>query len=48
MRAVNLIPENQRERTTGFANRSNGVVYVVLGVIALLALMVGLYGKAQP
>ena len=47
MRAVNLIPENQRERTTGFANRSNGVVYVVLGVIALLALMVGLYGKAR-
>lgn len=47
MRAVNLIPENQRERSTGFANRSNGVVYVVLGVIAVLALMVGLYGKAR-
>jgi Tfp pilus assembly protein PilN len=47
VRAVNLIPENQRERRTGFANRSHGVVYVVLGVIALLALMVGLYGKAR-
>lgn len=47
MRAVNLIPAEQRERRTGYANRSNGVAYVLLGVVALLALMALLYGKSS-
>jgi Tfp pilus assembly protein PilN len=45
VKAVNLIPAEQRERSSGYANRSHGVVYVVLALlvgIALLALMDGL------
>lgn len=47
MKAVNLIPAEQRERTSGYANRSQGVAYVVLGVLAGLALMALLYGVAR-
>jgi Tfp pilus assembly protein PilN len=47
MRAVNLIPENQRERTTGFANRSHGAVYIFLGLVGCVALLVALYGMAR-
>jgi hypothetical protein len=47
VRAVNLIPAEQRERRTGYANRSNGVAYIVLGVFAVLSLMALLYGVAK-
>ncbi len=47
MKAVNLIPAEQRERVSGYANRSHGVAYVVLGVLAGLALMALLYGVAR-
>ena len=47
MRAVNLIPDDQRERSSGFANRSNGAVYIVLGMVAGLALLAFLYGVAK-
>jgi len=47
MRAVNLIPADQRQHKSGYANRSNGVVYIVLGVFAALALMAFLYGVAS-
>jgi hypothetical protein len=47
MRAVNLIPADRRERSVGYANRSSGVAYAVLGVFALLALMALLYGVAK-
>ena len=47
MKAVNLIPAEQRERAGGYANRSGGVAYVFLGVLAVLALMALLYGVAR-
>lgn len=47
MRAVNLIPTDQRDQRQGLANRSQGVAYVLLGVLAALALLVFLYGKAH-
>jgi Tfp pilus assembly protein PilN len=47
VRAVNLIPSEQRERQAGLANRSQGVAYVVLGVGAVVALLAFLYGRAH-
>lgn len=47
MKAVNLIPVEQRERSTGYANHSQGVAYVFLGVLGVLALMALLYGVAR-
>jgi Tfp pilus assembly protein PilN len=47
MRAVNLIPNEQRERRGGYANRSQGVVYVLLGMVAGVALLALLYGVAR-
>lgn len=46
MRAVNLIPPDQRPGAAGRAGRSGGAVYVVLGGLAALALMVGLWAMA--
>ena len=40
MRAINLIPVDQR-RVSGAAGRSGGAVYVVLGVLVVLVAMVG-------
>ena len=47
MKAVNLIPAEQRERSSGFANRSHGVVYVVLGVLRRARADGALYGEAR-
>ncbi|MHB8491099.1 MAG: hypothetical protein ACYDA6_02645 [Solirubrobacteraceae bacterium] len=47
MRAVNLIPTEQRVHTTGMANRSEGVAYIVLGMFVGVALLVLLYGMAH-
>jgi Tfp pilus assembly protein PilN len=47
MRAVNLIPSEQRERTSGYANRSQGVAYVLLGMLAGVAVLALLYGVAS-
>jgi Tfp pilus assembly protein PilN len=44
MRAVNLIPGDQRERTHGLANRSHGAAYMLLGVLAGIAVLALLYG----
>jgi Tfp pilus assembly protein PilN len=46
MRAVNLIPEDQRG-TLSAAGRSGGGAYAVLGLLAGLALLAVLYGKAS-
>jgi len=45
MRAVNLIPEDQRG-TVSAAGRSGGGAYAVIGVLGGLALLAFLYGKA--
>jgi Tfp pilus assembly protein PilN len=47
MRAVNLIPAEQRDRHSGLANRSNGAAYVVVAMLAVLALLAFLYGSAR-
>ena len=47
MRAVNLIPAEQRSGSTIGAGRSQGAAYVVLGVLGLLALFGWLYGSAH-
>ncbi len=47
MRAVNLIPAEQRERRTGFANRSHGAAQVLLGILAGVAVLAFLYGSAS-
>ena len=36
MRAVNLIPAEQRRGAGGLAGRTGGVVYVVLGMLVVL------------
>jgi Tfp pilus assembly protein PilN len=46
MRAVNLIPSEQRSGGT-VGTRSNGAAFVVLGLLAGLVLMAGLYGIAR-
>jgi hypothetical protein len=47
MRAVNLIPADQRSRGSVGAGRSGGAAYAVLGTIAGLAVMAVLYGVAD-
>jgi Tfp pilus assembly protein PilN len=47
VRAVNLIPEEQRAGSAGMAARSNGAAYAVLALVAGLALLAVLYGLAQ-
>jgi Tfp pilus assembly protein PilN len=47
MRAVNLIPAEQRSGSSIGAGQSNGAAYAVLGVLGLLALFVWLYGSAH-
>ena len=47
MRAVNLIPEDQRAGGAGVAGRSNGAAYAVLALVGGLALLALLYGLAD-
>jgi Tfp pilus assembly protein PilN len=47
MRAVNLIPADERRGVSVGAGRSGGIAYVVLGVLGLLAVLVLLYGVAR-
>jgi Tfp pilus assembly protein PilN len=47
MRAVNLIPADQREGAGGIAGRSGGAALIVLALIAGLALLTVLYGSAR-
>lgn len=47
MRAVNLIPSEQRRGAVNLSGRSGGAAYVVVGLILGLAVMAVLYGKAD-
>lgn len=47
MRAVNLIPSDDRGRIGGGPGRSEGAAYIVLGALAALALLALLYGMAR-
>ncbi len=47
MRAVNLIPSEERRGAVVGAGRSGGAAYIVLGAIGVLAVLVGLYGLAK-
>jgi Tfp pilus assembly protein PilN len=47
MRAVNLIPAEQRSGSTIGAGRSQGAAYALLGVLGVLALLAWLYGSAN-
>ncbi len=47
MRAVNLIPADQRVGASVGAGRSGGAVYAVLGLLGGLAVMALLYGRAD-
>jgi Tfp pilus assembly protein PilN len=47
MRAVNLIPSEQRSGQPVGAGRSQGAAYAVLALVAGLALMAYLYGQAK-
>jgi Tfp pilus assembly protein PilN len=47
MRAVNLIPSGERRGVSVGAGRSQGVAFIVLGVLGLLAVLVLLYGVAR-
>jgi len=46
VKAVNLIPQEQRVHTSGVANRSQGVAHIVLGLFAGIALLAVIYGSA--
>ncbi|HEX6390151.1 MAG TPA: hypothetical protein VFZ89_11900, partial [Solirubrobacteraceae bacterium] len=41
MKAVNLIPKDERTGGSGVAGRSGGAVYILLGALAAIVLMVG-------
>jgi Tfp pilus assembly protein PilN len=43
MRAVNLIPADERRGAGGAAGRSGGAAYILLGTLALLVVMAGAY-----
>lgn len=47
MRAVNLIPGEQRQGAGGLTGRSGGGALIVLGLIAGLAVLVVMYGSAH-
>jgi hypothetical protein len=47
MRAVNLIPKEERGGASVGAGRSEGAAYAVLGVLAVMAVMALLYGQAH-
>lgn len=47
MKAVNLIPSEYRQEGAGLANRSDGVAYIVLGLLAGVAVLAGVYGMAR-
>jgi Tfp pilus assembly protein PilN len=47
MRAVNLIPPEEREGAGGVAGRSHGGAYVVLATLVGVALLALLYGRAH-
>jgi Tfp pilus assembly protein PilN len=47
MKAVNLIPSEDRRGGGSAAGRSGGAVYVVLGALALLVLVVALYAQTS-
>jgi len=47
MRAVNLIPSEQRRGSTLGAGRSQGAAYAVLAVLGVLAIFAWLYGTAH-
>ena len=47
MRAVNLIPAEQREGAGGLTGRSGGGALIVLGLLAGLAVLAFLYGKSE-
>lgn len=47
MRAVNLIPANQRRGATVGLGRSQGGAYALLAIVGMLALFGVLYGKAS-
>lgn len=47
MRAVNLIPAEDRVVTTGIPGRSDGAAYIVLALLAGVALLAALYGHAH-
>jgi hypothetical protein len=47
MKAVNLIPSEERRGATVGAGRSGGAAYIVLGAFAVLAVLVLLYGMAR-
>jgi hypothetical protein len=47
MRAVNLIPADQRAGAGGMSGRSDGAAYIVLGVLAGVVIMALLYGSAR-
>ncbi|HXD56145.1 MAG TPA: hypothetical protein VN618_15420 [Solirubrobacteraceae bacterium] len=47
MRAVNLIPTDQRSGASVGAGRSGGAAYAVLGLLVIVAALAVLYGKAN-
>jgi hypothetical protein len=47
MRAVNLIPSDERRGASVGAGRSGGAAYIVLGLLAGLALLAFFYGMAK-
>jgi Tfp pilus assembly protein PilN len=47
MKAVNLIPDEQRRGAGGNAGRSGGVAYAVVGVLAGIVVMVAVYSMAS-
>jgi Tfp pilus assembly protein PilN len=47
MKAVNLIPGEQRQGSGSFTGRSGGGALIVLGLIAGLAALVAMYGSAH-
>jgi len=47
VRAVNLIPAEQRRSSGGAAGRSGGIAYVVVGLLAGIAVLALLYGSAR-
>ena len=46
MKAVNLIPTEQRRGAGGLAGRSGGIVYVVVGTLAVIVALGVVYASA--